>query len=65
MIKTEIIQINDNDYVRTFSDSNCYVVREGISYEEAIDPVGIGREYTEGELIEVITEPTSEATEEA
>lgn len=65
MIKTEIIKINDNDYVRTFSDSNRYVVREGISYEEAIDPVESGREYTEGELIEVIAEPTPEATEEA
>jgi hypothetical protein len=49
MIKTENFQIDGQDFVRTYSDANKYVVRDGISYSEAIDPAEFNRVYTEGE----------------
>lgn len=48
MIKTEELTINGKRFVRTYSDSDRYVVRDGIAYSEAIDPVELGRQYTEG-----------------
>ena len=52
MIVTETITRNDCEFVRTYSDENRYVVRDGVSYVEAIDPIDSGREYTEGEVME-------------
>lgn len=51
MIKTEIYEINGVAFVRTYSDSNRYVVRDGVSYEEACDPEELGRTYAEGDVI--------------
>lgn len=51
MIITEHFLIEDLDFVRTWSDANRYVVRDGISYEEACDPASFGRTYTEGDTI--------------
>ena len=48
MIRTEMI----GDLIRTYSDEGRYVVRDGISYEEAIDPPQFNRQYTEGDIIE-------------
>jgi hypothetical protein len=59
MIRTENFQIDGQDFVRTYSDANKYVVRDGVSYSEAIDPAYLGRTYTEGE-----TMPDEEITEE-
>lgn len=47
MIVTEKITINDREFIRTYSNSGCYVVRDGVSYSEAIDPIGFDRVYTE------------------
>jgi len=52
MIKTEAMTIGSTAFIRTYSDAGRYVVRDGISYEEAIDPAELGRQYTEGEPIE-------------
>lgn len=49
MIITETVTIRNRDFIRTYSDEGRYVVRDGVSYSEAIDPVGSGRVYTEGE----------------
>lgn len=49
MIKTESIIIGGQEYTRTYSDDNRYVVRDGISYSEAVDPAYLNRTYTEGE----------------
>ena len=57
MIKTEHLTINGRAFVRTYSDSNRYVVRDGAEYSEAYDPEEFGRVYEEGEIIE------SEATD--
>lgn len=52
MIQTEAYTINGVAFVRTYSDANRYVVRDGVSYEEACDPAEFGRTYTEGDIIE-------------
>jgi len=51
MIKTEIITINGTNYQRTYSDANLIIERDGARYEEAIDPIGSGREYTETDVL--------------
>lgn len=51
MIKQEHFDVNGRDFIRTYSDANRYVVRDGVSYSEACDPAEFGREYTEGELM--------------
>ena len=33
--------------VRTYSDINHYIERDGVIYSEAIDPEELGRQYTE------------------
>ena len=53
MIKTENLTINGRQFIRTFSDSGCYVVRDGVEYSEAIDPAELGRQYTEGDSVEM------------
>lgn len=52
MIVIENVNINGKPFVRTYSDGNRYVVRDGVSYTEAIDPADSGRVYTEGDLME-------------
>lgn len=47
MIIVETVTINGIDYQRTYSDIGMKIEREGVRYDEAIDPTGIGREYTE------------------
>lgn len=47
MIIVETVTINGTEYHRTYSDLGMKIEREGVRYDEAIDPMGIGREYTE------------------
>ena len=49
MIKTEQITINGTEFVKTYSDRNMMIERDGAVYSEAIDPIGSGRTYTETE----------------
>lgn len=49
MIKTETIVINGNEYLRTYSTTGKYVVRDGIKYSEAIDLPNMGYVYIESE----------------
>ena len=60
-IKTENITIHDEPFVRTYSDEGRFVVRDGIAYREALDPVEYAntRIYTEGDLI-----PDDDVTDE-
>lgn len=51
MIRTENFTINEKQFIRTYSDAGRYVVRDGVSYEEACDPAEYGRTYTEGDVI--------------
>ena len=51
MIIQEYYNINGQDFIRTYSDANCFVVRNNIEYFEAYDPAELGRTSTEGNLI--------------
>ena len=51
-VRTETYILNNKEFIRTWSDTNRYVVRDGISYEEANDPSEFGRTYTEGDIME-------------
>lgn len=51
MIKTEVYSLGGLSITRTWSDDGRYVVRDGISYDEANDPTELGRTYTEGDFI--------------
>lgn len=51
MIVQERFEINGQPFIRTYSDSGRYVLRDGIEYSEACDPAELGRTYTEGELM--------------
>ena len=59
MIIQEHFTVGERDFIRTYSDANRYVVRDGYSYSEACDPAESGRTYTEGELM-----PEDETTAE-
>lgn len=47
MIKTEYMMINGISFIRTYSDTGHRVERDGVTYDEAIDPADTGRTYTE------------------
>ena len=47
MIKTEVATIRDKQYQRTWSDAGMLIERNGARYSEAVDPLNIGRTYTE------------------
>lgn len=51
MIIQTHFDVSGRDFIRTVSDAGRYVVRDGVSYEEACDPAEFGRTYTEGDLI--------------
>ena len=59
MIRQENLQINGQEFIRTYSDNNKYVVRDGVSYSEAVDPAEFNRVYTEGDVM-----PDEEISEE-
>ena len=64
MIQTEIVTINSKVFIRTYSDDGMMIVRDGIEYEEAYDPIGSGRIYTETQhIIEVVTDNLEELRE--
>ena len=50
MIKTENITINDHAFVRTYSDIGMKIERDGVQYDDAIDPASFGRTYTETDI---------------
>lgn len=47
MIVTQIVTINGNDFQKTFSDKGVQIKRDGVVYDEAIDPVDTDRVYEE------------------
>lgn len=53
MIVQEHFDVNNRDFIRTYSDSNRFVVRDGVEYSEACDPAELGRTYTEGNVMPV------------
>ena len=49
IVKTQII-INGITYDRTYSDAGMKIERNGALYDEAVDPLDSGREYTESDI---------------
>lgn len=49
MIITEYYRTRDDDVVlnRTYSDKGMMIERDGVRYDEAIDPAELNRQYTE------------------
>lgn len=63
MIKTETITINNNQYIKSYSDSGM-MIHGGMpeaDYSEAIDPADSGRTYTETDI--PIDDSEADATE--
>lgn len=52
-IVTEQFYVGERLFNRIYSDSNRYVVRDGVEYSEACDPAEFGRTYAEGEIMPV------------
>lgn len=52
-IATETVTVRGRQLTRTYSTEGRYVVHDGVSYVDAVDPLDSGREYTEGDLISV------------
>ena len=50
-------EVNGILFDYTFSDAGMMIERDGDLYDEAIDPIGSGREYTETDI------PIEDATE--
>lgn len=64
MIITEYYKTREDGVVlvRTYSDKGMMIERDGVRYEEAIDPAELNRQYTEtDEPIEGYTEDATEA----
>lgn len=49
MIRTETVTIGGQSFIHTFSDDDKMIIRDGIEYGEAYDPVSAGRVYSESE----------------
>lgn len=70
MIVKEIYAIRDDGEVlyRTFSDIGLYITRDGIKYEDAIDPASTERKYQETDemipLPPIEPEPSEEDDDE-
>lgn len=49
MLITEEITIKDEKFVKNYSDKGMYIERDGVMYEEAVDPIEYkdSRIYTE------------------
>lgn len=47
MIVTENFSIDGKPFVRTYSDAGHRLERNGVYYDEAVDPAEFGRTYTE------------------
>ena len=50
MVKSGITDINGRQYRRTYSDSGCYIERDGMQFSEAIDFLGADFVYTETDI---------------
>ncbi len=55
MLYTETVTIGSRQYRRTYSDTY-KIARDGIEYDEAIDPIDTERTYTETDTPKTETE---------
>ena len=59
MIQREYLTVNGREFVRTWSDEGKFIARDGIFYEEAVDPAEYGRTYTETDADIEVSEETA------
>lgn len=50
MLVTKRVTINNKYYMHNYSDAGLYIERDGVLYEDAIDPLNTDRVYTETEI---------------
>lgn len=50
MIKTENIIVSGKQLIRTYSDAGFYIERDGVIYNEAVDPLNTSRTYEESDI---------------
>lgn len=50
MIVQKIVKIDNMDYIKTYSSNHKMIEREGILYDNAIDPVSANRVYIETDI---------------
>lgn len=50
MLITKRVTISNKYYTHNYSDAGFYIERDGILYEDAIDPLNTDRTYTETEI---------------
>lgn len=50
MIIKENIENKKGKFIKQYSDLHVYIQREGVLYEEAIDPIEFDREYEETDI---------------
>ena len=60
MIVKEIIEFNGKKYDYTYSDSGKRIVRDGVTYDTATDPLGSGRPQTTGDPLRPFGKPGPE-----
>lgn len=62
MLITETVTIKDEKFIKNYSDAGMYIERDGVMYEEAVDPIEYkdSRIYTETDkLIEEVNTTSS------
>lgn len=50
MIKKDKVQIGNKMFIHTYSDKGFKLERDGDLYDDAFDPIELGREYTETDV---------------
>ena len=63
MIRTENITINGKEFIRTYSDKGFMIERDGVQYDEAVDPIEFNRVYTETDVKSESSETDSDYAE--
>lgn len=60
MIQIETVIINGRKFTHTYSDAGFAIERDGVQYEDAMDPVDFDRKYTETDILIVAEDETIE-----
>jgi len=65
MIVKTTKKINGVEYDYAYSDSGMKIIRDGVEYDDALDPAGSGRIYTESSTPRQEEVPMTETEERA
>ena len=62
MLFTERVIVRGREFDRTWSDTYT-IMRDGVEYDEAYDPIDSGRTYVETENLRIVEELEEEVTQ--